>query len=99
MEYETARLLGFFGGFWSLFAILLVYFVMSTYGRGFSFIEVTHIILSVTGILGTFFLKRNPRLAAKYILTAGVLGIFLGLGGFIGAILLIIAGAGILRKK
>ena len=99
MEYETARLLGFFGGFWSLFAILLVYFVMSTYGRGFSFIEVTHIILSVTGILGAFFLKRNPRLAAKYILTAGVLGIFLGLGGFIGAILLIIAGAGILRKK
>jgi len=56
-------------------------------------------ILSAVGLVGAAFVKSRPRPAAVMMLISGVLGLFVALGFWVGALLLLVAGIIALIRK
>ena len=57
-------------------------------------------VLSILGLIGAAFVKSHPRRASIVMLISGGLGLVVGLGLWIGALLLLVAGIiGLIRKE
>ncbi len=56
-------------------------------------------ILSIIGLIGAAFVKSHPKLAGGIMLFSGFFGLFVALGFWIGALLLIVAGIIALIRK
>lgn len=57
------------------------------------------VILSAIGLIGAAFVKSHPRPAGATMIISGILGLFVALGFWVGALLLLVAGIIALIRK
>jgi ribosomal protein S27AE len=105
MTERTAEfILGLIGGIFGILAVpgLLFLGAVSRYFGGPDTILMWAVgggILSIIGLIGAAFVKSRPKAAGAIMLISGFLGLFLALGLWIGALLLIVAGIVALIRK
>ena len=56
-------------------------------------------VLSIIGLIGAAFVRSRPKLSGAIMLVCGIIGLFVALGLWIGALLLIVAGIVALFRK
>lgn len=106
MAERTAEfILGLTGGIFGLLVIpgLLFLGSLSVYFEGPGTLIAYAVIggiLSIVGLIGAAFVKSRPKIAGIIMIICGFLGLFVALGMWIGAILLLVAGiVALLRKE
>jgi len=108
MAERTAEfILGLVGGILGLVAAPILFLaggILAAFGlsSGVTLVGVSVVggILSIIGLIGAAFVKSHPRASGVMMLLSGLLGIFVVLGFWLGALLLLVAGIiALLRRE
>jgi len=105
MAERTAEfILGLLGGIIGILAVpglLIMGAVIAGFGGSFGLFGAAILggILSVVALVGAAFVKSRPKIAGVIMLVCGLFGLFVALGLWIGALLLIVAGIVALIRK
>jgi hypothetical protein len=97
VERTAEFILGLIGGILGLLAVPGSFFLggfIAAFGGPATLVgwAIVGGILSAVGLVGAAFVKSRPRPAAVMMLISGALGLFVALGFWVGALLLLVAG-------
>lgn len=105
-ERTPEFVLGLAGGILGLVAAPILFLaggILAAFGlnSGFTLIGVSAVggILSIIGLIGAAFVKSHPKASGVIMLLSGLLGLFVVLGFWLGALLLLVAGIIALVRK
>jgi len=104
-ERTAEFIIGLLGGIIGILAAPGLFFlgaIIAGFGGGVGIFGAPVIggILSVIGLVGAAFVKSRPKIAGAIMIVCGILGLFVALGLWVGALLLLVAGiVAVIRKE
>ena len=96
VERTPELILGLVGGVLGIIAVPSLFILgglLLPFGGGWIVIAaIGGLLFSILGLIGAAFVRSHPRPASLLMLISGGLGLFVALGGWVGALLLLVAG-------